>query len=176
MFELEKVSGIAYLGATPYLVTRATNMSHWPPSPIGSASIWCTVRSSSARSASSIIEVRNQLAFSSLSQKCRWAWLNWKSGSRSSRSMTPLRNRLRPLNSQHRPDFFWLAACQLSTRFETVGSVEATTDRSRLSVSTLVVATAFWATRAVGSAAKRSVSAVMVSWSMAGFCVFTAPG
>ena len=55
-------------------------------------------------------------------------------------------------------------------------SVEATTDRSRLSVSTSVVATAFWATRAVGSAAKRSVSAVMVSWSMAGFCVFTAPG
>ena len=71
VLELEKVSGIAYLGTTPYFETRATNMSHWPPSPIGSASIWCTVRSSRSRSAISIIEVRNQLAFSSLSQKCR---------------------------------------------------------------------------------------------------------
>ncbi len=65
------VSGIADFGTRPCLRTSATNMFHWPPSPIGSDSRCATVRSSTSRSAVSMIASRKKLARSNLSQNSR---------------------------------------------------------------------------------------------------------
>ncbi len=65
--ELE-VSGIALFGTTPYFFTWLLNISHWPPSPIGSVSRKDTRRPFRGSSRVSRMFSRNQLDFSILSQ------------------------------------------------------------------------------------------------------------
>ncbi len=64
----ECVSGIATFGTRPCFATSATNMFHWPPSSAGVDIRWATVRSSTSRSAVSMTDSSQWLAFSSLSQ------------------------------------------------------------------------------------------------------------
>ena len=64
----QAVSGMASLGTTPYLRTRARNMSHWPPSEMGSASRCAMRRPDSGSSSVSRTFSRNQLLFSTLSK------------------------------------------------------------------------------------------------------------
>ena len=69
VFREQAVSGMASLGTTPYFFTRLLNMSHCPPSPMGSVSRNDTSRPSSGSSSVSRMFSKNQLLFSSLSQK-----------------------------------------------------------------------------------------------------------
>ena len=67
------------------------------------------------------------------------------------------RSTLRPAKAQQRPDCFWSVMEASGTRSDTEVSMEVTTARSRETCSTSVVATAFPARRAAGSARKAAL-------------------
>ena len=101
-------------------------------------------------------------------------WLREKPSSPRSLIMAA-RRVFRPAKAQQRPERFWSVIAASGMRSETEESIEVRTARSRLTVSTSVVATALPARRAAASARKEAAASA-THWLLRGVLRFWVMG